>query len=61
MKVLHEERVGGRQVTILSVSPDTEISTSRSIMDGSVTLRFVEPLEMIEGETVGESTTYSVE
>jgi hypothetical protein len=61
VKLLHTEQIGGQVVTIVSVAADTEISTSRSIMDGSVTLRFVEPLEMIEGETVGEGSTDFVE
>jgi len=56
VKLLHTEQIGGQVVTIVSVAADTEISTSTNIIDGGVTLRFVEPLEMIEGEIVEGST-----
>lgn len=56
MKLLHTEQIGGQVVTIVSVAADTEISTSTNIIDGGVTLRFVEPLEMIEGEIVEGNT-----
>jgi len=56
VKLLHTEQIGGQVVTIVSVAADTEISTSTNIIDGGVTLRFVEPLEMIEGEIVEGNT-----